>query len=126
MCSAIRWAMYVMNSISDVKLVLDVTNVDKTSRWFLAHNIPQAYANTNLVKWFGIQNENSIEYTNGDGSNTTFLIRAFNCSTFPFSLYVSLYNMSTKARFAPMCLIIWDREHPEFTNQGYAEGRCPI
>ena len=127
MCSALRWALCVMNSIPDMKLVLDVTSVDKTSRWFLAHNIPQAYADTKLVEWLAVQNEHAIEYTNGDGcTQTTFLIRAFTCAfTCHNSLYVSLYNMSTNSRFAPMCLIIWDRDHPEVTNQGYAEGRCP-
>lgn len=125
MSSALRWAMYTMNSFSDVKLVLDVTSVDKTSRWFLENNIPQAYANTKLVKWFGIQKENSIEYTNGKGINTIIVIHAFTYSRFPFEMYVSLYDMSTSTRFAPMCLIVWDRKHPEVTNQGYAEGRCP-
>lgn len=125
LCSALRWALYVINSIPNVKVVLDVTSVDKTTRWFLAHNIPQAYADTKLVEWFAVQNEHSIEYTNSDNANTTFLIQVFTSITFPSSSYVSLYNMSTNARFAPMCLIIWDREHPEITNQGYAEGRCP-
>jgi hypothetical protein len=133
MCSGLRWAMYVMNAFPNVKLVLDVTGVDKSARWFLANNIPQAYADTNLVKWFAVQKENTIEctieytieYTNGDTSDTAFYIRSFTCSTFPSSLYVSLYDMSTNSRFAPMCLIIWDRKHPEVTNPGYAEGRCP-
>jgi len=129
MCSGLRWAMYVMNAHPNVKLVLDVTGVDTTTRWFLANHIPQAYADTNFVKWFAVQKENTIEYTNGDGctqgDNTTFSIQAFTCSTFPSSLYISLYDMNTNSRFAPMCLIIWDRKHPEVTNPGYAEGRCP-
>jgi hypothetical protein len=125
LCKACTWAMCATNSFENVKLVLDVTSVKHTFSWFLVNNIPRAYFDTKLVEWLGVQKENSIEYTNSNTTDTTFIIRAFKSSTFPSSLYVSLYNMSTNIRFAPMCLIIWDREHPECTNQGYAEDRCP-
>ena len=46
LCSAVRWALYAMNSISNVKVVLDVTSVDKTARWFLAHILKQMNSDT--------------------------------------------------------------------------------
>lgn len=125
MCQARNWAMYVMNN-TNVKLVLDVTNVDKTSKWFLLTTIPQEYGDIKLVHWIGIQKEKSLEYTNHDTTLTTLHIRFFTLSMFPLSLYVGLYDMSTMTRWGETCLIIWDRSHPEVTNSGYAEGRCPL
>jgi len=125
MCHARTWAMYILKSHVDTRLVLNVTDVDKTSRWFLTNDIPQKYGLVNLDTWFGVQKENTIEYTNGDNPTCTLHIRAFTDSAFPNSLYTSLYNMTTRARFAPLCLVIWHRAHPEVTNQGYAPGRCP-
>lgn len=129
MCSALRWALDGMNNSPDVKIVLDVTSVDDTSRWFLANHIPQPYAGTKFVRWIGTykQNEQIIEYTNGnenEDEKMTFIIRAFTDTAFPRTVCVTLYNMDG-VRFAPMCIVIWDRKYPEVTNQGYAEGRCP-
>ena len=136
MCSALRWALDGLNNSPGVKIVLDVTGLDETSRWFLANHIPQPYTCTKLVRWIGTyktnEERNIIEYTNGnDGDDNnenekmTFLIRAFTDTACPSSVCVTLYNISTHVRFAPLCLVIWDRRHPEVTNQGYAEGRCP-
>ena len=126
LCAARNWAMYVLKSHVNVKLVLDVTNTNKTSRWFLLNDIPQIASGVKLDYWHGVQKENEIEYTNtnNDSTSTTLHIRSFISSRFP-SLYVSLYDMDTGIRFAPLCLIIWERNHPEVSNQGYAEGRCP-
>jgi len=125
MCHARTWAMYILKSHVDTRLVLNVTDVDKTSRWFLTNDIPQKYGLVNLDPWFGQQKENTIEYTNGDTPTSTLHILAFTHSAFPSSLYISLYNMTTGARFAPLCLVIWNRARPDFTNQGHAQGRCP-
>ena len=124
-CQARTWAMYVLKSNVNTRLILDVTDRHKTSIWFLAHDIPQEHGGVKLGPWYGICKENVIEYMNGDNATDTLHIRAFTVSSFPSSLYISLYNTTTNARFAPMCLIIWDRAHPEVTNQGYAPGRCP-
>jgi hypothetical protein len=123
--AARTWAMYVLNSHANVKLVLDVTGANKTSRWFLANDIPQTSGGITLVPWRAVQNEHTIEYTNSENDHvTTWHIRSFTSSRFP-SLYVSLYDIITGARFAPLCLIIWERNHPDVSNQGYADGRCP-
>lgn len=123
--AARTWAMYVLNSQhTPVKLVLDVTGVNKTSRWFLLNDIPQTSGGIKLVSWHGVEKENVIEYKNSDDDpTTTFHIRSFTSSR---SLNVSLYDITTGSRFAPLCLVIWDRKYPEVTNQGYAEGRCPV
>lgn len=120
LCAARNWAMYVLNSCANVKLVLDVTNMDKTSTWFLAKDIPH-----NNGSWKGVQNKQTIEYTNRkEDPVTTYYICAFVSQRFP-SLYVSLYDITTGCRFSSLCLIIWERNHPEVSNQGNADGRCP-
>lgn len=131
MCQARTWAMYILNNHLEppfgIKLVLDVTNIDETSRWFLINDIPQYSGCVKLIEWDGILKDNTIEFTTSEYCENplTLHIRSFTSSVFTSSLYFSLYNMTTGAIFAPVCLIIWDRKYPEVINQGYAPGRCP-
>lgn len=121
-CQARTWAMYALRFTINTRLILDVSDIDKTSIWFLTNEIPQEHGGVKLGSWFGIFNENTIEYMNSDNASDTLHIRVF---TDPSSLYISLYDTTTNVRFAPQCLIIWNRIRPEITNQGYAPGRCP-
>ena len=122
MCQARTWAMYVLNSRTDVKLILDVKDIDDTSLWFLVRDIPQFHGGVKLANWHGTCQGNTVEFTNSDVVKTTFEIRAF---TEKNSVFISLYDVVKGLRFAPVCLVIYDRKSPEIANQGYAPGRCP-
>ena len=133
LCQARSWAMSVLNSFVDVRIVLDASDVDKTGRWFLVQDIPQRHGGVQLSNWDAMQQkeeEHLLEFSNRKRMNlnfncTTVHIRAFvQTFTESSSMYVGLYD-ETGARFIDACLVVWNRTHPEVTNQGYAPGRCP-
>ena len=126
MREARNWAMYVLHLSRDLglKLVLDTTDVDENVRTQLSEDIPQTDGGVQLAPWRGVCKESSIEFVTGDGDSKTLHIRSFTTSWRASSLYVSLYD-TTGARFAPLCLVIWNRAKPHVNNQGCALGRCP-
>lgn len=116
------WAIHTLNSHANMKFILDVNDVDESSKWFLSEDSRQC---NNSVYWYSFRNRNKIEFSNSNNPTTTLHIMSFTNDIFLSSLYISLYNMTTGTRFETSCLIIWDRAHPHLTNIGYADGRCP-
>lgn len=122
------WAMCALNATPNMSVLLDVSEVDGASRWFLERDLPRSSGGVELARWSAVHNDSLIEFSNRESSEiecTTVHLRAF-VETFAMSssLYFGLYDGSG-ARFVDACLVVWDREHPEVSNQGRAPGRCP-
>ena len=131
------WAMYSLHLIPRSRFVIDlpvesvesVESVDaaaSSSSWFLVHDIPQYHGGVKLADWTGKRNSHGTQlvFTRddvGDDVDACLYVRAFRRYN---SLYVGLYK-ENGAIFAPVCLVIWNRDAPEVTNQGYSGGRCP-
>lgn len=123
------WAMGVLNMQPNVRVLLDVSGVDSAGRWFLERDLPRSSGSVGLARWNAARNGSVIEFSNRESSEvecTTVHLRAFveTLASSTSSLYFGLYDTSGE-RYIPACLVLWDRKHPEVTNQGFAPGRCP-
>lgn len=122
MRQARTWAMYTLNNLENIEIILDANNINDSEKWFLMHDIPQRDGGVTLAEWRGSQETNGmISFVNGDKIEKSLHIFNFTNDT---SLYASMYDTNGNM-FIPMCLIIWDRKRPHVTNEGYAPGRCP-
>ena len=114
------WALYALNyhNEQNIHIHLHIKDVDQTCLWFLK-DIPQ-YA---VQKWYSKHDGDYIIFDRDYKSED--IIKIFiHLFTDNNSVYVGLYDEFGKL-WNDICLIIWDKNHPEVTNPGYASGRCP-
>lgn len=117
------WALYACNKRS-IKIHLDIEGIDPVWQWFLERDIPQDHGCVRLGVWIAHNDGKHITYTSegsGDGCEEAW-IRIFDGEY--NNVYAGLYDKDGK-RFCDLCLIVWHRDRPHVTNQGYAPGRCP-
>jgi hypothetical protein len=121
---ALMWAMSVLENSNKKlkklkKLVLNVKDLDATSRWFLYDN---HYAPLTSRVWEVSERGDELFFATGfyDFKEPIY-IHLFDIAG---STYVGLYD-STGKRCFDICLIIWNNLKMEIANQGYAPGRCP-
>lgn len=118
------WALFALNKLDNIKVYLNVKDVDKTSRWFL-QEIPKCYGSISLKDWVSKEEEDYIVFYKSKGKESESLyINLFEDKQDKDRLYTGLYY-EYGTRWADVCLVIWNRKHPEVTDQGVAVGRCP-
>ena len=112
LCQARKWAMELLKT-HNVRIRLDVSNVNQSSRWFIMNEISES--------WHGRVQDDYIEFYKEETDHTNVYIRTFEQDK---SLFFGLYD-TNGLRLCPICLVIYNRKYPEVSNQGYAPGRCP-
>ena len=125
LCKARTWALYTLNS-RNVKVYLDISDVqDPVWEWFL-HEIPQYSGTTKLNNWKAKKECQYLVYNkeNDNAIAEDVYIKIFESTDKKKTKYVGLYDKDEKI-LCCLCLIIYDTERPHVTNQGYAPGRCP-
>ena len=124
LCQARNWSLYTCNK-RRIKIHLDLNGIDPIWQWFLERDIPQDHGCVQLVTWHVHNDGKHIIYTN-EAEGYVYeevWIRIFNnCEN--NNVYTGLYDKDGK-RFCDVCLVIWHKDRPHVTNQGFAPGRCP-
>ncbi len=100
MSQARTWAMGVLNMQPNMRVLLDVSGVDSTGRWFLERDLPRSSGGVELARWKAERDGSLIEFSNRESSEaecTTVHLRAFAetlATSSTSSLYFGLYTAS--------------------------------
>jgi hypothetical protein len=112
-----------------VDVYLDVEGLDPSWVWFLKSEIPQIYGCVKLSFWNARRNGHHLVYFYKDQQDQQdqqekqrYYIRLFDGDH--NSVNAALYDETDKI-VEHVCLVVWDKDQPHVTNQGYAVGRCP-
>lgn len=125
------WSLYALNSHHNVKRYLDISDIiDPSWEWFLK-DIPQYNGSKKLDEWKAKRESGYLVYSkevptfnHTPTTSDEVYIRIIQCPQQKKTKYVGPYDKNGK-RWCDLCLVIWNTDRPDVTNQGFAPGRCP-